>query len=373
MILHRIKIIAFLATMIFMAAITATGAKGATTWDFDGPRSSWKAKHTKATRFADGALVLKGSAQPRIVSPPELSIPSEDAIFTMRVKSSEDGFGIIRVRTREGVVLRQYWLRGGGEFHTYTLFLGAILPEGDRIEALALDFLARGGAVSIDRISIKAGSKGELLGATWSRFWEPRTVNGAMINSIKDPIAGKLPMMELLYIIIGAVFIISLGAIFVRRKPLTAVALLKATLIALTAASLLFAVRMDYKWLMQWRQDSATLSAGDDKRIFLMNAQYMEDYLNFLEFVKETVPEGARVRSARSELTDNLKLARYRLLPTGSGTGANYIWTYRHRGVYFNLETNTLMDGFKVVARNVVPLAEYAKGAAIYKLSGEAD
>jgi len=176
--------------------------------------------------------------------------------------------------------------------------------------------------------------------------------------------------ISMLYVFIGLTFILALVFYLARGRGLCLRKAGKILVIIFLFAGVLFAVRMDYNWVSIWRDDLKTLSKADvDERIRLVNHRSFDKLLDFIAFVKRTVPAGRAVRPASiGHNTPLAVIARYYMLPLEESRNADFLWSYGE-GLRVNQRTGELYGaGGKVVASRARLFAEFAGNAAIYEV-----
>ena len=186
-----------------------------------------------------------------------------------------------------------------------------------------------------------------------------------MINYIDLPPVGRYGFLPVAHGLVIVVFFIA-SAVFKRRGDSRAH--IKAVATAFLVVGLLFTFRMDLRWVTLWSQDHKLLNANGDSTIFLLYEQRMGDFFEFVEFIKERVPEGESVRPASVKMGDYIRLANYRLLPVKSSPKARYIWSYDDQGVWL-AKGGRLFDGGAVVAENAELVARSGEGALYREVS----
>ncbi len=343
-------------------------------WGFDTPDEAalWQVLNAGSYGVEDGRLVIKGASSPRIVSPAPLNVNNNDSVVWMRLKVKRDARATLILETDgHGVKLRRFGVFKGG-WRDYRLYIGDLVPSGERVVAMGVDF-ARNEEVEVDYIIVFKPTYPELLKTFWSELWEPETVTVKTINFITTPRFGPVSFMTLLYMLTAFVFL-PLLVLLSGSGRLKEASLKKALPMSLIFAGVLFAVRMDYNFLSIWARDLGTFSGKDVKeRIRSLYAWRgdMDDFFDFMDFVKAGVPSGMRVRPASRGMQEPLSiLARYYLLPVVTSPGAEYLWTYDD-GVIYDPKTHTLKRGGNVIARPVAVEAVFRKGAALYRLVEE--
>ncbi len=277
--------------------------------------------------------------------------------LSFTVKSPADAYGVLRIRSTRGVALKKFMLRSST--HTYSYDLESILGPDDYVLDLSLDFLLEGqggGTVDIVDLSVKEASP---AGRALETFFTYDTLTTKMINHIDLPTIGRYGFLPVAYGLLIVFYFIA-SAVFKRRGDPGA--RIKAVATAFLVVAVFVTLRMDLRWASMWSQDHKLLNANDHSAIFLLYEQGMGDFFDFIDFVKEEVPEGESVRPASAKMGDYIRLANYRLLPIKASPNARYIWSYDDRGVRLT-RGGALLDGGTVIARSVELIALSGDGA----------
>jgi hypothetical protein len=224
--------------------------------------------------------------------------------------------------------------------------------------------------IRIGRIRVYEPTMAGVGSLLWHEFWRPDFVTRATVGFVTTPEAGGVGLPLMLYVLAAFVFVAALILLRFRGRGHGRVEAARLGVVIILGAGLLFAVRMDYNWLITWRDDLKTLSpVGADERLRIVNNHNLDSFLDFIAFLKKTVPPGRSVRPATLGHDSPLAaMARYYLLPIESSAGASLIWSYGEV-LRFEPATGALHDSKgRLVARRARPFASFADNAVIYEV-----
>lgn len=353
-------ILLFAFSLTFCASAAALAASEPV-WDFDDPRdlSSWRVRGS--VKLDQGRLIFSGDGPYKMTSLGRLDLVSDGKVLGLSISSPTDSFGVLRLKIPGGVLLKNFFLKGGPSPQDYSFHLSNLLPSGSRIEALSLVFLIEETGLAIERVALERAG-----GGWWSAFWESDTTSLHMINYAPSPKLFGLKFLPALYIFILILFGVVLVVSIKEKKPLAGRPLVMALGIAFLIPALLFTMRMDFRWLKLHAQDSAVLS-DDDDAIFLLYDEHMREFREFMTLVGESVPEGEGVRAASAEY-HYAGLGRYLLLPLRSTPRARYIWSFAGDSVRFDPVRSVLVGREGGVSGPVELVVTGKGGGALFRL-----
>ncbi len=354
-------------------ARAATGASFA----FRGPSdiSRWRFEHVDEARFTGGGLFLKGNNYVRIAPPVGLKVPAGRLAMEIWFKVPKSIICNIRARGSKGRVLmktvRVKVLDGAqGDTHL-DVYLGRTGGKGAYIEDFVVEFYStESAAVRLDSIRLYEPTAFQAAFLLFGEFWEPDFISGATVGFVTTPEAGGWSFLSMLYVFIVVAFLAVLLAYRVKGRPIEREKAPLVLVLIIIAAASLFTIRMDYNWLVIWRDDVKTLSGLDvDERIRRVNNHNFDTFLDFIAFVRESVPPGEPVRPATLGYDTPLAaIARYYMLPLENSVKARFLWSY---GDVLSIDpvTGALRDAkARVVAPQARLFTRFAANAAIYEV-----
>jgi hypothetical protein len=198
--------------------------------------------------------------------------------------------------------------------------------------------------------------------APWKDFWQVSPIRGTTINFIETPFIGGISFLKCLYVFL----LLTAVSLIVLLRPVNRQSVLKAFLLSSLAAGILFALRMDYSWYAQWREDQEFLSKQSlDERIMLLDGNLA---YYFAQEIKKRLPADEKVRVFSGDDYFRMKF-RYHLLPVRVSDNGNYIVVYRDK-IMFNPADNQLIIDEKVVSEHVLFVAAYLNEFFIFKETG---
>ncbi|MBI5345076.1 MAG: hypothetical protein HZB83_07050, partial [Deltaproteobacteria bacterium] len=262
---------------------------------------------------------------------------------------------------------KTFEFRGNG-YEEAGVYLGDILPEGARVRQFAVDFYADD--VSIRAIRLEEPTLWQTVGAVNRRFWEPEEASIGTVNFIDSPDINGVSFLAVLYGVTAVVFSAAILFLYLKRGRVTGQALIKYMAFAFLASGLLFSVRMDYNWLHAARSDLNNLTGNTMRgRISTVYKGGLDDFLNFMDLIKKTIPENGVVKAAaKGRYGLYSTLGSYYLLPLRTSGKADYLWTYMDSGLRFSQERRALLKGDEVAAWPIRLVMEYGPDAAIYRI-----
>jgi hypothetical protein len=375
-----LKITTLVGALSFLSAFGSLSFAGTYAWEFNDRRevSGWETSNVDSAYIDGDHLVVKGEIGfLRIISPEGLNIPSSKNALWLRVKSEKKGpgkilFGSLRVGKR---LEKEFWVEGGGIYRDYRIYTGDILPTGFLTDRFTVDFPPEEVEAEIDFIRFYEPGFSQLFHLLWSQFWEPEKITGTTINFVTTPYIGSFSFLTVLYVLIIILSIGILLASIIRKAALTWRTVVRAIIISFLLWGGLFALRMDYNLLDIWLKDRRDLSGKNINERIPYVFYTPREFFDFINSVKSMVPEGEKVRPAtRPNFGVYELLAKYYLLPVKTSVEGDYLWAYNLSGVmdvYFDKVTRSLMEGNRVVASPVRPVATFGDAGVLYKVEKE--
>jgi hypothetical protein len=379
-----LKITTLISVFTFLLAFDSLSFAGTYVWEFNDRRelSGWETLNVDSAYIDRYHLVVKGEAGLlRIISPRGLDIPSSWNALWLRVKSEKQGsgkilFGFLRDGKRQGLE-KKFWIYGGRIYRDYKIYTGDIVPSDFRMDRFAIYFPDEEVEAEIDFIRFYEPTFFQLFHLLWSQFWEPDRIKGSTINFVTAPKIGSFSFMTVLYGVVIILSILSVGIVLYlfALKAVTLESVIRAITISFLVGGGLFAVRMDYNWIKIWQYDFTAFEGKDVHERIPVVFKGFFNFFDFIDFVKATVPEDEKTRSATRPNLDIYEImARYHLLPVETSAEGDYLWAYNTRGVmdvYFDTVTRSLMEGDRMVASPVRPVAAFGDVGALYKIEKE--
>lgn len=369
----------FIPLLLFLAFLSPQAASSADySWEFDSGDgfAGWHYDGAQELSIEDGSLVLKGRTV-KLISPPGVDIPGSKSVLWLRLKSPRMMIAAVGLESINGRIFKKTFRAGGSEgYRDYRIYLGDTFGPEDMIYSFVVQ--VRGGywdegEASIDFIRFYEPSALGLAGVWWQEFWEPDILKASTINFVTTPKSGPVYFPAAIYIIVIFLAVLIIIALYLKKAPALGGYVKKAVIAAFLTGAALFSLRMDYNWLVMWKDDASALSGRDVRgrtiAVFSILAKNFDDFYGFLEFVKRTVPEGERVSPAAGGESTYVILAKYFLMPVLTSDSAKYLWSYND-GLVYDPGTHSLMQGTTVIASPVRLVAPYGERAALYEKEG---
>jgi len=342
--------------------------------------SGWRFENVKEARFSQGGLLLKGNNYLTIGRGSAFAAPAGGVAMKVRFKAGtpENLVFHILLKTDKGWESAKTKRVNAGaapdEESVIRLYLGkapASRSSGPNHYNFGISFSGADKiVVRLDSLRFYKPSFLGLFALYWEEFWTPDVIVGTTVGYVATPSAGGLGFISMLYIFTGLAFI---PALFLSRhggRRLSLPAAGKTLVIIFLCAWVVFAVRMDFNWLNIWRDDLENLSGADvETKVRLVNYHAYDSILDFVDFIKKTVPAGRAVRPAATAHDAPLAvISRYYMLPVEDSAQADFLWSY---GQNLRLDSKSgalyAADG-KVLAPRVRLFAGFAGKAAIYEV-----
>ncbi len=364
----------FLSTIFFLSPL-AYGAGDTFVFNNFEIVSRWNFENVQEARFTGNGLLLEGNNYMRISPPAGLRVPLRRGAMVLRFKTPKSLVSNISLRSADNRVVRKHIRvnvpEGSDKVTTLRVYFGKYRSKESYINDFAVEFF------SVERISLRLDSirlyepsTMELASIFWEEFWRPDFITGSTVGFVTTPAAGGLGFMGMLYIFTAIVF----AALFVfcrfTGQPLSPRKAARNLLLILLFAGVIFAVRMDYNWLTIWRGDVRTLSGADvGERVRIVHNRNLDSFLDFIDYVKRTVPSKRAVRPATRGHNEQLSyIARYYMLPVEDSREADLLWSYGD-SLSFDQSTGALHDSNgRLIEPKVRVFAKYAENAVIYEV-----
>lgn len=345
-----------------------------------GSLQGWEVKNATAADMTERGLRLRAPNFVKIISPRGLGIPHDAGIMEINFFTSVSLYANVFFLTSGGKPLsaKDFKVKTGVGYGdgkvSYRIYVGGVAGRGQGIDAVRLYF-SGSRDIGVTLVSIRFYNPGlsGLAGFFWEKFWEPDFITGSSPNFISMPVAGPFSFPAFLYILLIILTVVGTISLFVKRKILTKGLLLKTIVISFLTCAFLYTLRMDYNWLVIWRDDAAAFSAKSSaERIRDLN--YVDgknpyNFFNYIDFVKESVPGEKTVRLIGYGFSDvPAAISRYYLLPVRVSDTPDYFLTYGEKNIRFDPGDLTLYEGGRAVASPVVPFRVFAANARIFEV-----
>lgn len=325
---------------------------------------TWAVQGNGTIEAGPDRVTLKGKDLAALIPPKGVQVAG--TVLGVNLSASTDSLITVYVRSNHGVFPERIHVRAGNG--TQPVLYRFFIDEdeyGPDATLAAIEVRAANIDIAVHSVAVKPAQGVELAIALWEGFWRPDHINAATITTVATPDLKGVSFQVILLLIAALLIPVFLYVISRQHKD---GALQKAFLFAFIAASLLFAFRMDYNWLVAWGDEAEKLSnKPTGERVRAVNNGYLNELLDQAEYMKRNLPEGAEVRLAGVEESSRLaSLGRYYLLPIKSPADAGYIWTYRDRGFSLDASTKSLVKDGQVIAFPVRLLKDFGNGSAVY-------
>ncbi len=377
--------IILLVAFIFIAALSgkADARADAHIWEFTGEdgapiAGAWRVERGSG-EIKEGSLEIKDGSFPVIYSPERLNVPSDENVFLVRLKTDKPGVANLSIYSAHTnfAYSMSFRLQASSEYRDYRVYLKDIVAGGDFIYDFALKLPGNNLDASIDSIGFYEPTPFEVVSIFWEGFWEAEPIVVGTSNKVKAPGFGSLNFVTFLYFSTPFFIFAALLILYFYSRRLTRNLVFKAVLIGFVTSALLFSIRMDFNWLAVWKSDRSTLQGKNaGERIRALNHGNYDGYFDFIDSVREIVPEGASIRPANrrvDEYSDHVaRSVSYYLLPVKSAPNADYLWLYFDeidRSVTYDPDNEQLKKGKKVIASGVRPMKYFGDEAALFKFA----
>jgi hypothetical protein len=334
-------------------------------WNFDNAQEikGWTAMNADLKQKRDGVIsVLGRSKDPfMLFSPSNLNIPSDLSCieFKLRVPPTNP-YGYILIKTVDNRIGREkYEFSDPNEFNIYIINIKKANLSNAAIDSFTFAFDG-GIEAELDYVKFYKPLSIQFLEGYWKQFWEVSYIISATINTIYAPLVGKVSFLKILYILL---FLLTICITFLFR-PVNIDSIIKSIILSCIIAGILFAIRMDYNWYMQWRLDQASLADKTlDEKLSFVGRRHIYHLSNNL---KNLVPPNEKVRVYTGE-NYFILLFRYYLLPLKVSERGRYILVYRDNNISFDPLSNMLLRNNEVIAKDVYLVSTLGKDIFLYK------
>ncbi len=369
--------LALTACLVLLSPPAMAGGRPSRTFLFNDPAGvrNWRFDHVSRARLTRDGLALRGSNYVRIAPPSGFTFPARRLAMEVEFWAPKSIVCNLRVKASNGWVgmktLRAKILDGSDGRARLDFYLGKVGGRGVQVQDFVLEFYSTENVVlRLQSIRLYEPTTAEVASLLWEEFWRPDFITGATVGFVTTPSAGPLGFLSILYILMAVLFTAILIIWRTRggsewRKDVT-----KAVVVVIASAGILFALRMDYNWLVIWRDDLKTLTpVGVDERLRIVYNHNFDSFLDFISFVKESVPPGQAVRPATLGYDTPLAaIARYYMLPLEHSASARYLWSYGEV-LYTDPATSALRDSKgRLIAPRARLFARFATNAALYEV-----
>lgn len=378
---------AIILSLLILLALPAFAGAREYAWDFDRSNglAGWELSGAAGAVLTDRALRVTGT-RPTMVSP-AVGFDARGKVLMLRIKSPVRGAAAVGLVAGRDIDRRLFDIVPTEGFRDIRIYLGGLSPRGgrtyDRVVIQFPDTTKSLSPLEVDFVRIDEPGPAGLLRAWWTGFWDVEFIDtrAATVSNVKTPRVGPVSFLTALYVFMALVFAAAAAAsVYSRRASQAAVdtggLVARAAFIAFMAGGALYTLRMDYNWLVMWGRDIEALSGRETRERtadrFGIYHRDFDVFLDFIDLVKSTVPEGAPVRPAVRPPGDTMgQLAKYFLLPVMTSDRARFIWVFDD-GTVYDPATLTLRKGLEVVAYPVREVARLGPRAALYEEVDEA-
>jgi len=365
----------FLFTCVFcLLPSAAFGARVDFVFKNSSTVSGLQFRYIDEAHFTGGGLLLEGTDNVKIGPSTGFKAPLRRVAMELRVKTPQSLILVVRVKSINGWEAVKSLMvdtkTGEDEERVLRFYLGK--PDVGKKTGNTLNYIdnfvisfsgSHNIKVRLDSLSFYEPTALGRLSLYWEEFWRPDFIIGTTVGFVTTPEAGGVGVLSMLYVFIGMTFIATIIFYLAGGLGLSSRKAAKNFVIIFLLAGLLFAIRMDYNWLTIWRDDIKTLSGlKPEERIRIK-------ILDFVNFVKRTVPAGRSVRPVDIGHDSPLAtIARYYMLPTEDSSKARFLWSYGET-LRLDAASGALYDADgNVVAPRVRLFARYSDRAAIYEV-----
>jgi len=332
----------------------------------------WRFVNVDNASPAGDGLLLTGSRSVIVLTPAGFKAPPGANVLRLRFRSSKRLACNIRVNTFMGGVVKKSIRAGGaGEVTDLDFYLGGLKGGGDYINKLEIQFYTIE-KVKVELISARfyRPALPGLLRVFWKGFLRPDMITNFTIASVTTPMVGGLGFLSVLYVLIILSIGTSFGVVFFIKKSGRRRSFLKAFILVFLVWGFVFAVRMDYNWLVIWKGDAAALGGRPvGERIKEVNNRDLDNFLDYMDFIKSTVPSGKTAAPAALSADSPLAaMARYYLLPLETSSAPDFLWSFADKDLHLDASSGVLYGAQGKVAAPVRVFKKFAANAVIFEV-----
>ncbi len=370
---YRSKII-FALSIFFVSAIVIVSTFRPYGWEFghDGELEGWRGDNLDTVYIESGSVIVRGGGAVSLHSPLALAIPSSVGVLWLRAKVGEAARAKVFISSNPDKWFVSELLLEGEGYRDYKLDISGLSGDGGEINAIKIVFPQGlgGEEVSLDFLRLYEPTLLHYGGLMWRNFVEHGRDKGYNVNTVLNPPVGPFKFVSIIYFLVFAALVVG---IFLREGPLTKELFVRTFIAAFFIGAVLLAARMDYGLLRLFNDDRALFSNKDvGERVSLVFSKRGKVFFDFVDLVKDTVPEGEDVRPASRDYFDmNALMMKYYLLPLKTSGNASYVWVYGDEGLNFDRSKASIMKGDDIFIDNVEQVAVSGKVGEVYKVLGE--
>jgi len=361
------------AAILFVFCVAATGSCSD---EFNAAEIGyWTFENAAAVRMEKGVLSIKGAVPVQIISPPGLDISPEKKFLWLKLRTKRDNYCVLTFGLSDGsVATKRLRMKGNRDYseglRDYRVYIGDIASKGMKINGVALQFTgSREIDARIGSISFYQPGYIQAAGFLLAELFEPDFIDTWTVSFVTTPTIANIPLPAVIFVL--AILAVIPALVIVRLKGGNIKA--SAPQIALAALVIGWAVlslRMDYNWLRIWGDEAGKLYGKNEaERIKNINNRDMDDFMDFIAFIKARVPADKKIAAGfRKKGTPLETLVAYYALPLTTSGAPDIVWVYGTNGLEFDPSSGTLsMKGERLPYR-VRPYAEYGDAAALFEV-----
>ncbi len=337
---------------------------------------SWAPQETTTKAALDnGTLSVSGIKTARIASSSGLGL-SPAGFASVKLITWNDNYGFIIFGLADGrMVYKRFRLRGSHDLsekpREHDVYIGDIIGPTDVIEGIAFSITgSRQIEARVASIRLFDPSFLERAEIYWGMLWEPDFIDTWTISYVTTPAVAGTPLPLIIFLLsLSAAFILILAG-YLRKRTLTANAVVKIVLGSLVAGWIALALRMDYNWAHILGHEFTGLYGKDEaERIKEANNRDMDDFIDFTTYLRSTVPPDMKISAAFRVKGNPLEtLVAYHALPLITSRDPDIVWVYGTEGLEFDETTGTLSMAGERLPYRVRPYAKYGEAAALFEV-----
>lgn len=328
--------------------------------------SEWKISGAYAQNIDEAGLLIEGIAPTMSIS--GIDSDSKLQVLKIRLKSHDNAQFIVEAISGTRKISKSIELEGVWESGEYVVNLSE-LPDGkEKIDSLVLR-LPSNQPIYIETVSLERLSVPMLMKLWWEEFWIV-DIGTQGINFIRSPTMAGISLISLFYVLIFTITLIAYAWLMIKKHENKYEMFLKTIFLSFIVSGTLFSLRMDYNWFRMWQGDFHLLAGMEvEERIKAVHGDRLDDFLDFIKYIKEKIPEGEKITPAIKGKTDYLAvLAKYYLLPELKiSERGRFFWVFNDN-VSYNPAEQCLYQGEHKILYPVRLVSAYKNNAAIFEL-----
>lgn len=343
-----------------------------------GHLAAWEATGASFAQAGADGVKIRGDGAFRLISPPYGISAGHANVFRLKYFARGSGFVAAGFLMSDGRAFTRFFrLDEGGAVTDVSVYLRDYLKDGGAIERVMLQF-PPGAEAWLQEAFFYEASGFALLSALWSGLWEPEIIKASTINAISTPAFGPLNFHFIAYITLACSFVVVFIFLSVKNDFRAGQRLVLALAAGFFISGLAYAARLDYNWLMLWREDAKRLGGKTtNEKVAAVYGVYGADYSDFFAFIasaKASVPKGEKVKPLYRGADENmLTIGKYFFLPVETSGSAKYTWVFAGggEGLSFDPASNTLKSGGNAIIAGVRPATAYKNKGMLLEPEGD--